>query len=333
MRRAGGEERGRKPKYRDEAFQDAVRQLWKDMDHKCGRHIRSMIPEWLGFFEHEHGQLEASVHERLLVVSASTLERIIKPWRSAEARRRRCGTKPGSLIRIHVPIRTIFDDVDRPGFLEFDSVAHCGGSMSGQFAWSITGTDIETGWTENRAVWNRMSEDTKNQIRDIEALLPFALLAADSDGSEFLNWNLVKYFQERKQPVPFTRARSYEKNDNAHVEQKNWSMVRQYVGYERLDRWEVVDALNDVYRQEWSLYFNHFMPCEKLLSKERVGSKIVKRYDMPQTPYQRLLQSPHVSEEQKVRLRQLHVMLNPYQLKRAINRKLRLVFALNKAVA
>jgi len=275
-----------------------------------------------------------SVYERLQVVSASTLERIIKPYRSAEARRRRCGTKPGTIIRTQVPIRTNFDDINRLGFFEFDSVAHCGGSMLGPLTWTVTGTDIVSGWTENRAVWNRMAEGTRDQIRDVEQNLPFALLGADADnGGEFLNRILIKYFLDRNEPAPFTRARSYQKNDQAHVEQKNYSLVRQFVGYERLDSIETVDALNDLYRQEWSLFFNHFMPCEKLLSKEKVGSKIVKTYDRPKTPYQRVLESPYIADDVKDKLRQVHATLNPYQLKHAIERKLRYVYTLNHKAA
>jgi hypothetical protein len=164
-------------------------------------------------------------------------------------------------------------------------VAHCGDCISGKFAWSLTVTDIHTGWTENRATWNKWSAGIYREISNIEFCLPFKVLGFDSDnGSEFMNYALYDYFTNRDEPVIFTRSRPYQKNDNAHVEQKNWTHVRHLLGYDRLNNKKVVKLLNDLYRNQWSLYQNHFIPCMKLIKKERVGSRY-KKYMMPQRPH------------------------------------------------
>jgi hypothetical protein len=211
--------------------------------------------------------------------------------------------------------------------MEADTVAHCGMSLAGNFVWSLTLTDIYTCWTENRATWNKGAEGVIEQIKNIEKSLPFELLGFDCDnGSEFLNYHLLRYFTEnREKAIQFTRSRPYKKNDNAHVEQKNWTHVRHLFGYDRFENQAVVALMNDLYRNEWSLYQNHFVPTMKLIEKIRIGSKYRKKYSLPETPYQRVIQSPDVKDEVKLALVKLHNTLDPFALKQKIEEKLRLI--------
>jgi hypothetical protein len=215
----------------------------------------------------------------------------------------------------------------RPGFLEADTVAHCGESLLGMFAYTIDFVDIATSWTEQRAVWGKGEASVLDQIKDVENSLPFPLLGFDCDnGSEFLNHHLVRHFSKRKKPVQFTRSRPYHKDDNAHVEQKNWTHVRQWFGYDRLGKQEVVPLMNDLYSSQWRLYHNFFCPSFKLLKKERIGSKIIKKHDNPKTPYQRIIESAYVSQNVKNELTKLAKNLNPFQLRKSIEIKLKKIF-------
>jgi hypothetical protein len=214
--------------------------------------------------------------------------------------------------------------------MEADTVAHCGNSMAGMFAFTIDCVDIATGWTEQRAVWGKGETDVLKQIEDIEKTLPFDLKGFDSDnGSEFLNHHLLRHFTERKQPIQFTRSRAYHKDDNSHIEQKNWTHVRQWLGYERLDNPKVVPLLNDLYTTEWRLFHNFFCPSVKLLAKERIASKTIKRYDIPKTPYQRVIESPHVEESVKQKLKSQMTSLDPFALRQAIEEKLKVIFKIS----
>jgi hypothetical protein len=198
------------------------------------------------------------------------------------------------------------------------------------FAYTIDTVDIATTWTEQRATWGKGETGVLKQIEDIEKALPFPLLGFDSDnGSEFLNRTLFKHFTKRKHPVQFTRSRAYHKDDNAHVEQKNWTHVRQWLGYQRLDDPLSVPLLNDLYRREWRTFHNFFCPSVKLLDKQRVGSKTIKRYDSPKTPYQRVLESPNIPQETKNAMTKYLETLNPFLLKKTIEEKLKKIFSLS----
>ncbi len=256
---------GRVSKYEEPGFLKVLKQLWFDTDQLCSKKLKRVLPEWEGFFEQEHGQIPEEIREKLYAISPATIDRVLKPTR-VKYGKGRSGTKPGTLLRTQIPIRTDFWDATCPGYLEADTVAHCGISLAGDFIWSLTITDIYSGWTECRAVWNKGAHGVIEQIKDIEQSLTFPMLAFDSDnGSEFLNFHLVKYFCERKTVVPFTRSRPYHKNDNAHVEQKNWSHVRQLLGYQRLGNPECLSFINHLYKNVWSAYQNHFIPTFKLL--------------------------------------------------------------------
>lgn len=308
-----------------------LRQIWLAADQMCSKRLKAALPLWLPYYEGHHGELGLEIRTKILKLSASTMDRLLAPIRVKYRGKGMGGTKPGSLLKTQIPIRTDNWDIQVPGFMEADTVAHCGISLSGDFIWSLVFTDIATGWTQQRAVWNKGSQGVIAQVRDIESKLPFELLGFDCDnGSEFLNHHLWSYFVDRKKPVQFTRSRPYKKNDNAHVEQKNWTHVRQLLGYDRFEKPSVVDLLNELYANEWQAYQNFFCPSVKLLEKKRVGSKYKRRYDQPQTPYQRLLNFKAIDELQRQSLRQAFSALNPFKLKIAIERKLKAIFDANK---
>jgi hypothetical protein len=311
--------RGRKSKYGDKNFLEVLYRIWKASDFMCSRRLAAIIPLWLPHYEQEYKPVDNKTRSLLLSVSHATIDRILKPHR-ARYGKGLCGTKPGTLLRNHIPIRTDNWDIDTPGFMEADTVAHCGNSLAGDFVWSLTMTDIYTGWTECRAVWNKGAHGVLEQIHDIERNLPFELLGFDCDnGSEFLNYHLVRYFTNRKSPVGFTRSRPYKKNDNAHVEQKNWAHPRHMLGYDRIGNQSLVPMINDLYANEWSLYQNYFCPSVKLTSKTRVNSKCKKTYDKPTTPYQRLITSGEIPDNTKTLLVDIKNTINPFKLKKLLN--------------
>ncbi len=241
------------------------------------------------------------------------------------------GTKPGTLLKTQIPLQGNAWDISQPGFMEADTVAHCGNSLAGDFAWSLTMTDLCSGWTECRAVWNKGATGVLAQIQAITAALPFSLRGFDCDnGSEFLNWHLLRYFQEPPRRIQFTRSRPYHKNDNAHVEQKNWSCVRQLFGYSRFDQHRLVAAMNDLYANEFRLLVNFFYPTMKLTRKTRVGARITKQFATPQTPAQRLLDHPAVPDHHKAWLRTQLATLNPFTLSTQLQRKLKQFFTLTR---
>jgi hypothetical protein len=318
---------GRRPYYTSPELLPALKRIWFASDQMCSKKLKAAIPLWLPFYETVYKALPSETQEQLLSISAATIDRVLKPVRLVHGRKGLSGTRPGSLLKNQIPIRTHFWDVSQPGFMEADTVAHCGNSLAGSFIWSLTMTDIHTTWTESRATWDKGAQGVLAQIQDIEDRLPFALQGFDCDnGSEFLNYHLVRYFTNHPSVTSFTRSRPYKKNDNAHVEQKNWSHVRQLFGYDRFEDRKILPLMNDLYANDWSLYQNHFCPSMKLLEKHRINSKYLKKYDAPQTPYQRVLASGHVTKEAKQRLKMVHHSLNPFILKRVIEQKLREIF-------
>lgn len=315
------------PVYTKEQLVVPLKRIWFATDQMCSKKLKAAIPLWLPFYEGEYEPLHPDVRQKLLAMSPATIDRLLKPLR-ALYKKGRCSTKPGTLLKNQIPIKTHNWDVTRPGYFEADTVAHCGNSMAGDFVFSLTFTDIFSGWTENRAVWGKGSQGVLRQIRNIEEKIVFPILGFDCDnGSEFLNHHLVRYFTDRpKAPVQFTRSRPYRKNDNAFVEQKNWTHVRQLLGYDRFDNSELVPVINDLYVHEWSLFTNYFCPTLKLKEKLRINSRYCKKYEPPQTPVQRLIDSKDVSDEVKKTLEEIYNSLNPFKLKRKIDDKLKAVF-------
>jgi hypothetical protein len=310
----------------DAALLEPLKFLWLKSEQMCSKRLKAALPLWLPFYEQKQGALPESVRRKLLRISPATIDRLLRKTRAHYPGRGLCGTRAGRLLKHQIPIRTDNRDIDRPGFLEADTVAHCGTSMAGSFIWSLTFTDIFSQWTENRAVWNKGAAEVLAQVKDLEATLAFELLGFDVDnGSEFLAFHLWRYLFDRPRPVSMTRSRPYRKNDQAHVEQKNWTHVRQLLGYQRLERPELLPLINDLYRT-WGRFHNFFCPTLKLQSKVRKGSKTLRKYSAPQTPFQRLLDSVHLPLEKKNQLRAQHQQLNPLELKDEIEQKLKLVF-------
>lgn len=331
LRKRDSDPSHRKPgpafRYDKELLLLPLKRIWFATDQMCSKKLKAALPLWLPFYQEEFPPLLPDTRQKLLDMSPATIDRLLKPLR-AVYKKGRCSTKPGTLLKNQIPIKTHNWDVTRPGYFEADTVAHCGNSIAGDYVFSLTFTDIFSGWTENRAVWGKGSQGVLRQITDIEEKIVFPILGFDCDnGSEFLNHHLVRYFTDRpKAQVQFTRSRPYRKNDNAFVEQKNWTHVRQLLGYDRLENPELVPLINDLYMNEWSLFTNYFCPTLKLKEKQRINSRYIKRYEPPQTPYQRLLDSVDVSNEARRTLEKVYISLNPFKLKRKIDDKLRAIF-------
>jgi|WetSurSiteA1Bulk_404760.scaffolds.fasta_scaffold41235_1 hypothetical protein len=310
----------------DAAVLEPLKFIWLKAEQMCSKRLKAALPLWLPFYEQKQGRLSESVRAKLLRISPATIDRVLKKTRARYPAKGLSGTRCGQHLKQQIPIRTDNRDIDRPGFLEADTVAHCGTSMAGSFIWSLTLTDIFSQWTENRAVWNKGATEVLAQVKDLEQGLVFELHGFDVDnGSEFLTFHLWRYFFNRPRPVNMTRSRAYRKNDQAHVEQKNWTHVRQLLGYQRLELPELIPLMNDLYRT-WGLFHNFFCPTLKLRRKVRRGSKTLRQYSAPQTPFQRLLDSAHLTDPQKDRLRAQHRKLNPLELKEQLEQKLKLVF-------
>lgn len=329
-RKKGKETRGRPEKYPSNLYLEPLKHIWLSTDQLCGKRLKMALPLWLPHYSTAYEPLDAVIYQGLLKISAATIDRILAGSR-VKCKRGLSGTKPGKILKKHIPIKTDQWNEEKPGFLEADTVAHCGTSLAGSFVWSLTMTDICSGWTENRAVWNKGAIDVLAQIQDIENSLPFEILGFDSDnGNEFLNWHLIRYFtgEQRPKQIQFTRSRPYHSDDNAHVEQKNWTHVRQLFGYERFGNQAVVELMNDLYKTEMSQMNNYFLPNTKLTEKQRVESKILKKHDKPATPYQRLMRSEHISDVRKNELTEIYNSLNPFELKKVIKKKVDHIFRL-----
>lgn len=311
---------GPSPRY--EAVEEVVTRVWKAAEQLCGKRLVEALPLWLPHYERHYGKLLPRQRKLLGEVSAATLDRLLVEQK-AQRQRGLSGTRPGSLLRQHVPIQGEVWNERQVGFLEADSVAHCGGSLAGSFIWSLTYTDLASTWTEGRAVWNKGSFGVLEQTRDVEQKLPFAIRGFDFDnGSEWLNWTLIRYLQARTRPIRLTRSRPYHKDDNAHVEQKNWMWPRQLLGYGRLEEERLVEPINALYKDSWGPLQNFFLPSMKLQRKWRVGSRWVRRYDPPQTAYQRLLRSGEFKDKEARRLREWYEALDPFTLARQVERQL-----------
>jgi len=303
-----------------------IKPIWLAGEQPCGKRLKAALPIWLPHYEGERGALEDKLRQRVLAASPATIDRLLAPCRVALGSRGRCGIRPGTLLRKQIPVRTEHWDVEGPGWIEADTVAHCGESMGGDFVWSHTMTDVHTQWTETRAVWNKGQHGVRERIAAVERALPFAILGFDSDnGGEFLNWHLADYFLGRRAPVNFTRSRAYRKNDNARVEQKNWTHVRQLVRYDRLGDPAQAELLDALYAREWSAFRNFFCPAMKHLRTEVEGSRKKRIYDKPATPFERLKACGKADAGQIARLEKLKAGLNPFALKRSIERQLRKV--------
>ncbi|MFQ5875036.1 MAG: transposase family protein [Dehalococcoidia bacterium] len=325
--RLRGRRRGRPRQYGEEVTA-ALKVVWEATDRLCSKRLQPFLPELAGILQ-ERGELKVTpeMSKQMCQLSASTIDRLLRPYKRLGRRRPFSTTKPGSLLKAAIPIRTFADwDERRPGFLEVDLVAHCGESTEGFYLTTLSAVDVATGWVECRGVWGKGQQRVGSAVHHISQRLPFPLLGLDSDnGSEFINQHLYAYCQ-RKQ-ITFTRSRPYKKNDSAHVEQKNWSVVRRVVGYDRYATRDALEQLNRLYHY-LRLHINFFQPVMKLQHKTRHGAKVHKVYDTARTPYQRLLESGVLSTQQRDELAKLCHTLNPVQLLAHINQALEQLWTL-----
>lgn len=316
-RRKGREGRGRPRRYGVELV-EPLRQAWEATGRVCSRRLQPFLPELLAQLE-RHGQLWLTPGDRaqLEAMSASTIDRLLRPVRQRAGRRPLGTTKPGTLLKQAIPIRTFTEwDDRRPGFLEVDLVAHCGESTEGFYLHTLNAVDIATGWVERQAVWGKRQQRVGGALHELGQRLPFPWLGLDSDnGSEFINKDLLAYCRQHR--ITFTRSRPSKKNDNAHVEGKNWTAVRQVVGYDRFSSRQAYETLNRLYGLlRW--HANFFQPVLLLQEKTRHGARVRKRYDEAKTPYQRVLETGVLSEEQRARLAATYARLNPVWLMQEI---------------
>lgn len=310
------------PQY--EIIEPVVRKIWLSAEQPCGKRLVPIVRQWLPYYERRFGGLSSRQRRLVGQVSAATLDRLLAPARAQHPGRGRCGTKPGGLLKLEIPIRTGSWDLSRPGYLEADSVAHCGESLAGSFIWSVTYTDIFSGWTEGGAVWNKGATGVLAATREVERRLPFPLVGFDTDnGGEFLNYHLRDYLTLRESAVDFTRSRPYHSDDNAHVEQKNWTWARQLLGYGRLENPQLLEPISALYREVWAPWQNFFLPCLKLAEKWRDGSHWRKRYELPRTAYERLCAPGILPLKQRRQLRERYASLDPFDLKDQVEKRLR----------
>jgi hypothetical protein len=320
---------GRPVMYEPALLRRWLREIWVATDFACGRRLVAMLPEWIPAYEQYERPLPSEAREKLLLASGRTLDRLLEPLRVQGMRRSL--TRPGTLLRQQIPIRGSMFDEGKAGWLEVDTVALCGGSVAGEFVWMVDGVDYATTWVELRAMWGRGQAGTLAALQDVEAHLPFSLLGLDSDnGGEFLNYHVLKWLQQRPRPVFMTRSRPYKKDDNAHVEQKNWTHIRQCFGYERHDNPEVVEPINELVKGAYGQLLNYFHASLKLDHTERKAGKVRRIYGKAQTPLARVLASAEVSEATKGRLREQKARLNPFALKETVARSLKKIAAMRR---
>ena len=316
---------GKKSKYARKDLIIVLKRIWQMSNLPCSKIMKTILPIWLPHYTKHYGDIDEEITRLLLKISPASIDRIFRTVRLKYGKKGLSATKPGNMLRKNIQIKTEQWNEFTAGFIESDTVHHCGESVAGEYALTIDYTDIATEWTEQRAIWGKGESGVLAQTKDVEESLPFKTLGFDSDnGHEFINLKMYKYFTEREEPVMFTRSRAYKKNDNAHIEQKNYTHVRQWLGYNRFDNPECVPLLNDLYKNEWRLYHNFFIPSVKLIDKKRIGSKMIKSYDKPKTPFQRLMEQDDkiVSKDKKQELKSLYESLDPFELRRQMEKKI-----------
>ena len=299
--------------------------VWEAAGYPWSVRLKALLPSWMPWIR-KRFRLRPEIAKQLLKISARQIDRRLKAAKTQRRRRIYGRTKPGYLLKHQIPVKTDRWDVQSPGFTEVDLVSHSGNSASGEFAHTLNVTDIHTTWTESRAVLGRGEQAVQRALNEIAGVLPFRLLGVDSDnGSEFINWHLKRWCEQKD--IQLTRGRPYKKDDNAHIEQKNWTHVRKLLGWDRYDTPQAVEVINDLYH-ELRLWLNLFLPSVKLLKKVRVGSKVRRVYDGPRTPFERVRVCGQADQAQVARLEDLRKRLDPFQLARTIERKLERIYRL-----
>jgi len=301
----------------------ALAKVWEIFDYPCGQRLKPVLDTEVKRLR-EMGELKITeeIASKLKSIGSATIDRKLRKQREIfHLQRARGVPKPGSLLKSKIAIRLTEWDTQEVGNIEMDTVAHCGSSTLGEFIYSLSTTEIASGWWEGEATMGKSQQATFWAFKGIRARTPFQWLGIDTDnGTEFMSEILYKYCN--REHLGFTRSRPSRKNDNAYIEQKNWTHVRKVLGYLRYDSIPELKLINELYRQELRLYKNFFQPVMKLLSKERVGGRVKRKYDIPQTPYQRLLESGQISQESQDTLKSVYQSLNPAELKRQIEAKL-----------
>lgn len=318
---SAGRKRKRK---RDSTYSLALLQVltavWEAAGYPCSVRLKALLPCWMPWIRKQF-HLTPEIEQHLLCISPRTIDYRLKSKKRQMKKRLYGRTKPGTLLKHHIPIKTDHWDVKTPGFTEVDLVSHSGNCAEGHFAYSVNQTDILTTWTETRAVLGKGERGVLQAMDEMEKSFPFPLRGIDSDnGSEFINHHLYKRCAQRS--IQFTRGRPYKKDDNAHIEQKNWTHVRKLMGWDRYDSQDAVDAMNDLYQNELRLFQNLFLPSMKLVEKKRIGSRLKRVYDTPQTPLERVLASPDGDRDKITRLKGLSETVNPFELSKTIEKKL-----------
>lgn len=325
-------ERGRPPvrRRRASSYSPAtiavLARLWAAAGYPWSVRLKALVSLWSPWIQ-KRFRLSAEVQRQLQAISARQIDRRLGERKQRLKRRLYGRTRPGALLKHQIPVKTDAWDVRVPGFTEVDLVSHSGNAASGDFAYSLNVTDIHTTWTETRAVLGKGEVAVVQAFESIQTALPFRLLGIDSDnGSEFINWHLGRWCYARH--IQWTRSRPYKKDDNAHIEQKNWTHVRKLLGWDRYDTPAAVEAIDDLYRNELRLWMNLFQPSVKLVKKVRVGSRVRRLYAPPQTPLDRVLASEVLQPEQAQALRALRHGLDPFELGCAVQRKLERIYDL-----
>lgn len=312
---------GRPNKYPKEELLPHIKFLWIQMEMISARRMKAGLRDWLPKYEDCPGHLKM----QLLRMSSSTLARYLFEIKGNLQPRTGISTttSPSRHMKNRVPINTLDSKVDRPGYTQTDTVAHCGTSAAGPFVSSLTLTCIYSTWTVNRAMLTKKGRKVQACFKDIESALPFTLIAINADsGSEFLNLPMLE-FTRYGDRIQYTRSRPYKKNDNCYVEQKNFTHVRELFGYDRFEDEELVALMNEIYKIYWNPLQNFFIPNMKIKEKVRIGGAIYKKYDEPKTAFTRLMESPHISDDQKEKLMDEKSKLNPFELKRNLEIKLK----------
>jgi len=305
---------------------EALRAIWAAAGYPWSLRLKALLPLWLPWARRRL-HVRPALERQLLAISPRQVDRRLAPYRRQLVKRLYGRTKPGTLLKHHIPLKTDRWDVATPGFTEIDLVAHCGSLGDGEFVHSLNLTDIHTTWVETAAVLGKSQAAVQAALEELRQALPFRLRGIDSDnGSEFINQHLWDYCQA--QEIQFTRGRPYKRDDNAHIEQKNWTHVRKLLGYVRYDTPEACAAINALYRHALRLFQNLFLPSVKLVRKERVGARVRRRYDAPRTPLDRVLACPEIDSRVAAELRRQRDCLDPFALARAIDQQLERIYAL-----
>jgi len=319
------QERKRKKRYGYEVL-SIVEKVWKTANYPWSVRLKEIIRLWMPWIKRRY-RITPQIEKKLFSISASIIDRDLKQKKNKLKRRIYGRTKPGTLLRHKIPVKTEHWDVKHPGFEEADLVSHSGESGFGEFIYSLNLTDICTQWVETQAVMGKGQIAILDAIEKISQRLPFKILGIDSDnGSEFINNHLWNYCKRGN--IQFTRSRPYKKDDNAHIEQKNWTHVRKFMGWDRYDSPEALNAMNDLYEKELPLFMNLFQPSVKLIKTVRKGSRKIRIYDKPQTPLDRLLSTYCLSKPKQEELLALRTKLDPFKLAETVNHKLERIWDL-----